>query len=467
MAVEAIALLLPLLAAIYFGGPDSWYIGLSALITGIIGFALLVIIPHSRSIGHWESYVVVSVGWLVVAAFGALPFYLSGFIPSYIDAFFETMSGFTTTGASILSNIEGLPHGLLLWRSLTHWLGGMGILVLALAFLQSHQPGRMKMFKAESPGPSPEKIAPKMKETARLLYGIYLLISGLTFIMLLWAGMNWFDALNHAFSTIGTGGFSTKNTSIAYFDNPAVHYVLAFFMLVAGGNFALYYFLLRGRLRPLLADEEMRFYALMVVVTTAVITVSIQGSYYQSLEESFRQAVFQVSTIISSTGYATADYDQWPEVTKALLFGLTMVGGCTGSTAGGMKQLRLLLMLKLAWREILRMTRPKAVFTVKLNGKQVPEAILNNVSSFMFLYLAIAVFVSLILLARGLDAISAITAVVACLSNVGPGLGLVGPVMNYGPLDGLSKMILSLCMVMGRLEIYTVLVLFIPRLYQR
>lgn len=466
LASESIAMLPAMLLAVFYGEKATGAFGLSIALVGITGIFLYHITPRRPNIGYREGFAIVAFGWLFISAFGALPFYLTGATSTYLDAFFESASGFTTTGASVIPDVEILPQSVLFWRALTHWLGGMGILVLTLAFLQTFRAGTMQMYKAESPGPVPGKLVPKMKETAQLLYGVYLVITLAEIILLKAAGLGWFDAVTHTFATVGTGGFSTKNASIGHFDSPLVEYIVTIFMLISAGNFAYYYYLFHGKWRALVQDEEFRFYGAVVGVSTVLIAVNLIGTHFQIWEEAFRAAFFQVGTIISTTGFATEDFDRWPDFSRSILFILMFLGGCSGSTGGGIKNIRMLLLIKVAGREFLKLLHPRAVIAIKYNGKAVPADVLANISGFFFLYISLFVASTMIVIAGGLDLISATSAVAATLGNVGPGFGAVGPMTNYAELPNFIKGWLAFLMIAGRLELYTILVVLLPKFYQ-
>jgi trk system potassium uptake protein TrkH len=417
-------------------------------------------------INHREGMVIVSLAWAACGFFGALPFALGGF-PSFTDAFFESVSGFTTTGASVLTDIEALPRGLLLWRSLTHWLGGMGIIVMTIAILPFLGVGGMQLYKAEVPGPVTDKLQPRIKDTAMSLWKVYVLFTAAEVVLLMFGGMDVFESVCHSFGTMATGGFSTRNASIAAYDSAYFDYVISFFMLVASLNFALHFQLFRGRPLALWRDPEFRFFMIFVVVLTAIVTVSIQGANYASWAEAARFGVFQVASIISTTGYATADYELWLPLPQGLLLLCMFVGGCAGSTAGGIKCMRVLLLIKHAYRELFRLVHPRAVLPLRFGPKLVKEEVLASIWGFFVLYIALFVVSSLSLAALDVDVLTSFASVVACIGNVGPGLGGVGPTDNYAAIPILGKWVLSFCMLLGRLEIYTILVLFVPEFWRK
>jgi trk system potassium uptake protein TrkH len=460
-------MLFPVLFALYYGGDDLPALLISMGVTCLAGFLLWFGFRKNKDIRIRESFAIVTFGWLFAAAFGALPFVLSGYIPSYTDAFFETMSGFTTTGASILTNIEALPHGLLFWRSLTHWLGGMGIIVLSLAILPLLGIGGMQLFKAEIPGPVAEKITPRIQQTAKLLWIVYALISLAETILLMLGGMNLFEALCHTFGTMATGGFSPKNSSIAYYDSVYIQSVIIFFMIIAGANFSLHYYALRGKFGVYWKNEEFRFYITIIAVFVVLLTLDNLFTVYPNFWDSLRHSMFQVVSITTTTGYVTADYEKWSSTAQFILLFLMFVGGSAGSTGGSIKIMRIMVLLKQGYAELRHILHPRAVIPVRVNRQVIPPGIVINILGFTFLYLTIFIVVSIIMTLLDLDLITAFASVAATLGNIGPGLGLVGPTDHYAHIPSLGKWILSFCMLAGRLEIYTVLVLFTGEFWKR
>ena len=441
---------------------------LSLLITFICGLSLFM---YNRKVDHRqisikEGYLIVSLTWVSMSALGALPFYFSGFFSNFTDAFFESISGFTTTGASVLSDIEALPRSLLFWRSTTHWLGGMGIIVLSLAILPILGIGGMQLFVAEAPGATPSKLHPHMRETAKRLWGIYLLFTLVQCLLLMLGGMDFFHSINHAFSTLATGGFSTQNDSIAGY-SPYIQYVIIFFMIMAGISFGLHYFLLKGEFKKVLGNEELRFYLYIIGVFTLVLTASIFLLHRAGLEEAFRQSLFQTVAIATTTGFVTADYLQWHGSLWFLVFLLMFTGGCIGSTGGGIKMIRLLVLFKNTRQELKRLIHPMAVIPVKVNSKTIPKDIITNFLAFFLIYILIFMTGAAIMSAYGLDFTSAIGASIATLGNIGPALGSVGPVENYAHIPIGAKWILSFFMLLGRLELFTVLLLLSPSFWKK
>jgi trk system potassium uptake protein TrkH len=456
--------------AVWDGSSDLLDLGAS-LAAGLAVSGLLFCLGRNAKaseLGPREAFAVVSLSWILCSGIGALPFYLHGSVPTYTDAFFEAMSGFTTTGASVLTNIEVNPRGILFWRSLTHWLGGMGIIVLSLAILPFLGVGGMQLFKAEVPGPVPEKLTPRIQKTALLLWGVYVILSVAETILLMTAGMNLFDALTHTFGTMATGGFSPKNVSVGFYGSAAVDWIITIFMFLAGANFTLHYFALRGRLSVFWKDEEFRFYSWVTLLGTAtVMAVLLAGKSYASIGEALRYSAFQVVSILTTTGFVTADFEKWPTYTQLLLLVLMFVGGCAGSTGGGIKNVRILLLGKQMKNEIQRLLHPKAILVPRVGGRIVEREAMNSVAVFFIVYMGLFVGASLVMAGMGLDLVSAISSVAATLGNIGPGLGIVGPMDNYSAIPQAGKWVLSFCMLLGRLELFTVLMLFIPGTWRK
>lgn len=458
---------LPLLWAVYYQGPDQAALLQSIVITLTSGLVIFAITKTKGEIRYREGFAVVTFGWLLASLFGALPFLLSGVCTTFPDAFFEAVSGFTTTGASILTDVEAIPKGILFWRSLTHWLGGMGIIVFLVALLSHLGAGANQMFRAEVPGPVAEKITPRISEAAKILWLTYLVMTVVLTALLLLFGMSFFDALCHTFGTLATGGFGIKNTSVGFYDSPAIQWSITIFMFLSGTNFALYYQALRGRnLKVFWRSDEFRFYSAVVLVATVLIAIYIRP-FYDAGEPLIRTAAFQVVSIITTTGFSTTDFNYWAPAAQAILVTLMFVGGCSGSTSGSMKVGRILILLKQGALEIKKLIHPRAVFSLKMEGKSLPENLVLNVLQFFFLYIIIAILATIIMAATGLDLVSAFTSVAATLGNVGPGLGAVGPASNYAMLPSFGKILLSILMLLGRLEIYTVLVLFSISFWKR
>jgi trk system potassium uptake protein TrkH len=461
------SMLLPIPFSIYYGEADFWYFIISAVITFSIGFLSFKLTKRERDVRAREGFAIVTLGWTFFSLFGCLPFLLSGEISSLTDAFFETMSGFTTTGATILNDIEKLPHGLLFWRSLTHWMGGMGIIVLSLAILPFLGVGGMQLFKAEVPGPVPDKLTPRVTETAKILWGVYLLISALETILLMFGGMNLFEALCHTFGTMATGGFSTRNASIGYYNNAYVQYVVIFFMLLAGTNFSLHYRFLKKEVNAYHRNKEFLFFIGLVIGATLFIGFDTLTNHYHQWETAFRNTLFQVVSILTTTGYGTADYEQWSFSSQFILFLFMFIGGCAGSTGGGMKIIRLYVLIQFVRMEVKRLLHPSAVIPVRVGTQVIPREIVTHVIGFLALMIGLFILGVLLMTALGLDLVSALGAVAATLGNIGPGLGSVGPTDNYAHIPLIGKWILTFFMLAGRLEIYTVLILFAPSFWKK
>ncbi|MBZ4654854.1 MAG: trkH [Peptococcaceae bacterium] len=468
LMIIGVSMVLPLMWSLYYGDSD-WlaFLG-SSIVTFLAGFVAHKATKLEGNFHNREAFIVVTFSWLLASAFGAIPYMLTGTFTSYADAFFETMSGFTTTGASVLNDIESLPHGVLFWRSLTHWLGGMGIVVLFIAILSSLGTGGMQMFRAESPGPVAEKIKPRISETAKILWYTYLLFTVIETLLLWLLGMPLFDALCHTFGTLATGGFSTKNASIGHYASPLIHWVIIVFMFMSGANFALYYQALRGRsLWSFWRNPEFKLYLLIVLASIAFVSLDLFFSGTKGIGNILTVSSFQVVSIMTTTGYATADFDRWPFFAQAILVALMFVGGCAGSTGGSIKVGRILVLLKQCLLELQKVVHPRAIMSLKIGGKNVPNDIVINILQFFFIYMLITVFGTVFMALLGLDLTSAFTAVAATLGNVGPGLAKVGPVQNYSFIPATGKYMLSIFMLLGRLELYTVLVLILPSFWKK
>lgn len=459
----ALFLLTPIPFSLYY---DDGMVGsflqcaiLGALLGGVL---VAVFVPHD-DLGYRDGFAVVVFSWLGMAFLGALPYYLSGVMPSFIDCLFESMSGFTTTGSTILSQVEVLPKSVLFWRALTHWLGGMGIIVLSLAVLPLLGVGGMQLFQAEMPGPTMDRLAPKMQDTARILWGVYVFITLVELILLMIGGMSFFDAICHAFATLATGGFSTHTASVGHFQSVFIELIIMVFMFMAGINFSLHYQGLNGRLSVYWQSEEFRFYLGLIFFAIIVIcAANMHADLYATFGETLRTAAFQVVSILTTTGFGTADFDQWPSVSKVLLVSLMFIGGCAGSTGGGIKVVRLLLFFKYARLQMRNLVHPHAVSTIKIGMVKVPQDIMVAVLGFFALYVAFFFMASFAVTALGADLVTGTTAVIATLNNIGPGLEKVGPVQHFGELPALAKLVLTFCMMAGRLELYTVAVLLSP-----
>lgn len=436
------------------------------LLSGLL-FALGRNAPTAE-LGPKEAFAVVSLSWIVASAIGGLPFWLSGTVTTYTDGFFEAMSGFTTTGASVLTDIQSNPRGILFWRSLTHWLGGMGIIVLSLAVLPFLGVGGMQLYKAEVPGPIPEKLTPRVQQTALLLWIVYVLLSLAETLALSLGGMSLFESLTHTFGTMATGGFSPLNGSIGQYGNAYFDWVIIVFMFLAGANFVLHFLFLKGDRKAFWRDAEFRFYTWLVLGATVLVTLFliVDGSDGNPLT-ALRHAAFQVVSILTTTGFVTADYEQWPFFPQMLLLLLMFVGGCAGSTGGGLKNIRIMVIFRHAKAEMHTLLHPQGVFPIRVGGKVVDREVVGAITAFFLLYMALFAGGSLIMAALGLDVLTAMGSVIATLGNVGPGIGGVGPMDNYSAVPALGKWVLALLMLLGRLEIYTVLMLFLPGTWRR
>lgn len=454
---EAAAMVPSLLLSLYYREADLGAFGFSIIFTGLVGGTLAFVPVQSKQVGYREGFTIATLSWLFTAGFGSLPFAFSGVLGG-VDAFFETMSGFTTTGASVLTDVEILPHGLLFWRSLTHWLGGMGTIVLILALIPSLKIAGMQLYKAEVPGPTKSKVLPRIAQASRQLYKVYLVITVSQIVLLALAGMPLFESFIHTFGTVGTGGFSSKNLSVGAYNSLAIELIIVFFMLLCGMNFALHYSALRGNGQGYWRDPELRVFLGITFVSGLLIGGNLVQALGWSPAAAFRASFFTVSSIITTTGFATADFDQWPDFSRMLLLFLMFIGGCAGSTSGSIKVVRFIILFKSAARQVVKLLHPQAVVPVRLGREVIPEAVVDNVQTFFFLFLLIFASAAAYLAFLGLDLVTSISAVAATLGNVGPGLALVGPMTNYAALPDSGKLLLSLCMLVGRLEIYTVLV---------
>jgi trk system potassium uptake protein len=463
-----ISMVFPLFYAIYYQENHTIYAFISSImITSLSGLFLQQTFTPENGIGRKEGFAIATLGWILVAAFGTFPFLFSGIFTNFIDAYFESMSGFTTTGATVLESIEGKPLSVLFWRDQIQWMGGMGIIVLVVAILPALGVGGMQLFKSEVPGPEPDKLKPRIKETAKLLYLVYVIISVLQVLCLYTVGMPLYDAITHMFGTMCTGGFTPKNLSVGHYNNSTYDLIIIIFMFIAGANFTLHYKVLHGDLKSLLKDREFLFYSGIVILSTLIITTQLRVYVYHSVLTALRYASFQVVSITTTTGFVTADYDQWPALSKNILLILMFIGGCAGSTGGAIKNIRILILLKKANREFQKILHPRAITAIHLGDKKISDEVVSNITSFFLLYIIIFVVATLIMAALGLDMISALSSVAATLGNVGPGLGLVGPAQNYAFIPPFGKIVLSLCMLLGRLEIYTVLILVVPEFWKK
>jgi len=466
LGVEAAVLLIPALVSVIYGEDDHW----SFLITSAVLLVLFLIFgrkkPEHSTIYGKDGLVIVASAWILWSLFGALPYYISGEIPHYLDAFFETVSGFTTTGSTILVDIEGISKGVAFWRSLTHWIGGMGVLVFVMVITSLDEKNSMHLMRAEVPGPEADKLVPKARSTAQILYGMYFILTVAEVIFLLFGKMSLYDSILHAFSTAGTGGFSNRGMSIGYYDSAYIDGVITVFMILFGINFNMYFLLLLKDVKAVFKNEEVRAYLGIIAAAVAVISINIVSVYGSALK-AFRYASFQVASIITTTGFATADYNLWPEFSKAVLLSLMVVGACAGSTGGGMKISRILIMAKSIKKELHRMLHPKSVSLVKINGKKIGQETLQGVNIYFMAYVLILIGSVLIVSLNNFDFATTFSAVLTTLNNVGPGIAGVGPVENFAAFSDLSKVVFCFDMLVGRLEIFPFLILFSPDLWRR
>ena len=461
---EAMFFLVPLITAVVYGEAVLADFLISAGICLICGGLLIMKKPENKALYSREGYVIVSLSWIVLSLFGALPFYISGIIPNFVDALFETVSGFTTTGATVLGEVETLPKAILIWRSFTHWVGGMGVLVF-ITMLSGSTDRSMNILKAEMPGPVKGKLTPRTRDTARVLYLLYFLITAVLVGMLLLGGMPLFDSLVHAFGTVGTGGFGIRADSIASY-SPYIQGVITVFMILCGINFNLYYLLLLRQWRAALRSDELWTYLGLAALATGVITLDLRG-VYGGLGTCLRQAAFQVGSVLTTTGYATADFNVWPGLSRAILFALMFIGGCAGSTAGGLKVSRAIILLRTIRREVNRLVHPRRVTAVRCDGKALSSEVQRGVSIYFALYCLCILITFLCLSGEPFSLETNLSAVVSCFNNVGPGLGAVGPAGSYAGYSVLSKLLLSAAMLMGRLEIYPMLVALSPSVWRK
>lgn len=469
LCVEA-AFMLPALLISMFGGEGRAALGIALTMAAMAaaGLPLAFLRLKRRNLYAREGFVTVGLAWVLVSAFGALPFLISGAIPNYIDCLFETVSGFTTTGASILSDVESMPRGLIYWRSFTHWLGGMGVLVfvLALSPVTAKDSGEsMHLLRAESPGIRASKLVPRMRRSATILYGIYIGLTLLQLVLLLLGRMSLFDSVTVTFGTAGTGGFGVRNDSAASY-SPYCQWVITVFMLVFGVNFNIYFLVLMGQVRKALKNEELKLYVIIVALATALIAVNTAGRF-AGIEETVRTAAFQVASIISTTGYSTADFDLWPQLSRTILLALMFIGGCAGSTGGGAKVVRVLMMGKSVKRSIYRALHPNSVKLIHMDGEVLDDETVDSVNAYMMIYFIIIAACTLLISVDGFSLETNFSAAVSCVNNIGPGLASVGPAMNFSAYSWFSKVVLTLAMLIGRLEIYPILLLFVPSVWRK
>ncbi|UCH22825.1 MAG: TrkH family potassium uptake protein [Deltaproteobacteria bacterium] len=464
-----LTMVFPLLWGLYDQDHSIWPLIKSMAITMGVGVLLFLTLRSAKAenISQREGMAIVAVGWTVVGFFGALPFYFGMTSCSLVDAFFESVSGVTTTGASILTNIEVVSRGILFWRSFIQWLGGMGIIVLSVAILPFLGVGGMQLYKAEVPTPVPDKLKPRIRDTAMILWKVYALISLGQAVLLIVGGMGLFDALCHTFTTMPTGGFSTKNASVAYFNRVYFDCVIILFMLLAGINFSLHYQMLKGKTLVFWKDSECRFFLGMVLLLVLVVSFNVYGSAYEKIGQAIRYGAFQVVSIITTTGYATADYEKWPAMSQVILLLCMFLGASAGSTGGGVKCLRFMLCFKYCYRELFLLVHPRAVTPIKIRGRSVSEDVIRSVLGFLALYIGLFGLATVLVAGTGVDFTTAIGAVAASIGNIGPGFGLVGPADNYAQIPYVGKWLLIWCMLLGRLEIFTVIIFLVPEFWRK
>ena len=472
LMIEAVFMSLAWCVSLWYGEADSEVFLLSTIVTLLSGVIGLLIGRRAESrMGEREGYVIVAMVWVVFSAFGLLPYYLSGQVPSLTDAWFESMSGFTTTGATIIADLDVMTHGLLFWRSLTQWIGGMGIIVLSIAILPIFGLNGMQLYAAEVSGLTYEKVSPRISDTAKMMWSIYVLLTATEVVALWLCGMDVFDAVCHSFSTIATGGFSTHNNSLEFYDSAAIHYTVTLFMFVSGINFVMLIYLLRGKARNIIQDEEVRWYSIAVLVFSVLLTVGLYiarpGWTGMHMERAFRDSIFTVISAMTSTGYTISDYMYWPVVAWVVVFFLMLTGACAGSTAGGIKWVRLAIILKNGVAEFQRRIHPNAIIPVKLNEKAVPQQTINNIMAFLILYIFIIVVTVVVFCATGVNFDESIGAAVSAIGNVGISIGQFGPAGTYAEFPTVAKWVMSVVMLIGRLEIFTVLLLFTSVLWRK
>jgi trk system potassium uptake protein TrkH len=467
VAISGVLMLFAIPFSLYYGTDDLYPILFSALGITLSGFLVWFGTRKGKSkeIKKRDAYLVVTFGWIVMSLAGAIPYVASGYIPSFTDAFFESMSGFTTTGASILNDIEALPEGLLFWRSMTHWIGGMGIIVLTIAILPLLGIGGMQLFAAEVPGPTPDKLTPRIKETAKRLWIIYVALTLLETGLLMFGEMNFFEAICHSMATLSTGGFSTRQASLGAF-SPYIQYVVIVFMFIAGMNFTLTYFAMRGRPKLVWKNEEFRTYFILVIFLIGLVSAIVFVSQDVTAEKAFRDSAFQVVSILTTTGFGSADYTTWTPFLTLLFFVLMFSGASAGSTSGSIKIVRFLVVFKNSFLELKRQIHPKAIIPVRFNGRSVSQEVVSKILAFFLLFLILFVVGSFVMSLIGLDFETSVGSVAATLGNIGPGIGKVGPAYNFFEIPATGKWFLSFLMLLGRLELFTVLMLFTPFFYR-
>ena len=465
LLILAALLVLPLIAGLCYG-ENVLNFAVTIAAAAALGGIFMLFKPKNRDIYAREGFTAVGLSWILMSLIGALPFVISGDIPSYVDALFETVSGFTTTGSTLLTDVEAMSRGCMFWRMFTHWIGGMGVLVFIMAVLPMSGEHSMHIMRAEIPGPVVGKLVPRARKTAAILYMIYMGLTAIETVFLLCGGMSFYDALLHAFATAGTGGFSTRGAGIAAFDSLYIEVVISVFMLLFAVNFNLYFLLLMGRVRDVLKNQELRCFLVIVAFSMLTIAWNISGQY-GGFAEALRYSSFTVASLVSSTGFGTADFTQWPQYSQWLLVIIMFVGACAGSTGGGLKLSRVMLLLKAAFSDLRHMIWPRRVNRVQMEGQRVEQAAIRAVFSYSTLYMLLLLAGTLLISFDGFDTATNFTAALTCLSNMGPGLGLIGPAGNFSIFSDLSKLLMSFLMLAGRLELYPILVLFFPSVWKR
>lgn len=465
VTAEAVLLLLPLIVAFIYNESSFWAFAKTIGIAVAVGLVLVLVFrPKSQVIYAKEGFATVALSWIALSAIGALPFVFSGEIPSYVDAFFETVSGFTTTGASIITSFDGISNASLFWRSFTHWVGGMGVLVFVMAIIPNVSDRSIHLMRAEMPGPIVGKLVPRVKDTAKILYLIYIVMTLIEVVFLVCGGMSLFESLLHSFGTAGTGGFGIKSDSIGGY-SPYIQWVIAIFMLIFGINFNLYYLLLIKHFRNVVRSSELWVY--LGIVASSVLVITLNISRFYPIGDAIRHAAFQVSTIITTTGYATVNFDLWPSLSKAILLILMFIGGCAGSTAGGLKVSRVIIMFKMVRKELTHMLHPRSVSAVKFEDKPITEQTQKNICLYFVLYIACLLTVFLLISVDPFDLTTNFSAAVSCFNNVGPGFNVVGPAASYAEYSDFSTVVLSFAMLLGRLEIFPLILAVSPATWTR
>lgn len=466
LLVEAVLLVFPAISAVIYGDDTLFSFSLTIAALAVTGLLCLRKKAKKSAIYAKEGYALVALSWILMSLFGALPFYISGYIPNFIDAFFETVSGFTTTGSTILSNVEALPKSLLFWRSFTHWIGGMGILVFIIAVMPKTENSSMHVMRAEVPGPTVGKLVSKLRASARILYGIYCVLTLAEIIMLFAGGMPLFDCIVNSFATAGTGGFGILSNSIESYNSLYAEMVIAVFMLIFGVNFNLYYMIIIKQGRQALKSEELRWYLGIVTCSVIIIALSLINTKHD-IGEAFRYSFFQVASIMTTTGFSTTNFDTWPVIAKCVLVFLMVIGACAGSTGGGIKVSRLMILIKSSLRDIRKAINPRSIETVKIDRHSVEEPVVKSASVFFATFMLITALSVMVVAIDGRDIVTTVTSVIACIGNIGPGLGAVGPYGNFADFSTLSKLVLSFDMLAGRLELIPMLMIFSPYAWSR